>query len=520
MSNRKSKGRSRHATVTLKADGMDFGVANKFLFDAREVVLKKDEDSLFRIKYDGYEFDGLPFLIMSADWWKAYHQDDLSQEALKFSQHVSYLDLDDLYVSKESELVQKTLIASPFANGMSLVASFLAHKDKRAFAKLVMREAGVCLQEVLINSKCNHLVYTCEGIHNSQAFSYYMLLAWVVTLHPPLGIYLKRQIRASGYSEMIDSFAPEGSYLRRYIRGEISAKEFHTAYSMPRFLDGTSLRDRELLAMLSEGKYDGTDITPAWKEILETCKGMTDGNLVMRFGMQMGRYYARSEARWEADTEIVALRNKVDYYQSQLDQQRSKYNSIIARKDARIEKLGSNQSKLDKLENENKKLRDSIVKESRVDTLTEELEETQAELNRMIEKYSVLKTELRSLRKLARPVTQSVEEEVVTITEEPEEQISVNDMLLRLANLRVLVVGGDTLGIPEYLSKRGMKAFQFSRSLKVGFKCDIIMIVTHQVAHKEVGAAVAWARGNDYELVYFNGTSKDKCIETLYSSIT
>ena len=513
----KGKRKRKRATITLKVDGVDYGVANQLLCAARSAALNKDIDTLFNVRLNGYEFDGLPFLITGSDWWKSEYRDALSHEALKYSEHVPNIDLEDLYIDEEQKCVNQTLISSPFIGGASLVAAFLCKVDIRAFVRIAMMEAGVCIQSVLINNTMEHIDYRCPGVHNSQAFSYYILLAWIVTVYPPLGVYLSRQLRSSRYNDIMASFAPDGSCLNRYLKGDISAAAFKAEYFMPRYLDGTSLRDREMLCLLTEGEYEGQDMDKVLKAVLVTGRCLMDGNLIVRFGLQLGRYFSRSRTRWDLDSKVISLQNDIVLLRGKLSEQRKKHLNVLAKKDNRIEQLTDRLKEVDILVAENHKLREAMGKESKLDSIKEELAETQDELRLMTDKYIALKAELRDLRKVARSA-QQVGEPFEEEASAPEVvRVSQADMLLNLADTSVLVVGGDNLGISDYLVKQGIKAFQFSRTLKSGFKCDVIMVIANKVSHKDVAAAISWARGTDYEIVYFTGTNKEKCVEALYA---
>jgi len=506
----------RNSLSHVKLGGVDYGLINKYIADARTTLKIMDEDHLFDITWDGHTFNGLPFLLVGTDWWPPEGQYRISGIATELTQSRDYVDLELIIPKGCDKHVLNVLLPSTSWRRVSDVAQLVCSERIRDFAYLVSQSASSLLQYLVIENRREYLTYQCPGVCNTQAFSYYLLLPWLFTISPKLGTYLRRQLKICGFDSIMDMFCPEGSALRRYVHGEISGLELEKEYTKPQFPDGSSLQDREMLSMMSDGAYTGVDFRDHDRAVVESVRDMLYGNKNKQFGMQLGRYYAHSRNRWDSDVKIRKLESSIHRLEGELERQRQKTFSVQSKKDALSGRIRDKDAEIAHLKSELAGIRSKEEISKQEKELKSELGVVQKELATILDKYVKVKAELRSLKKQLRP---SAEEELAVTVEEVEKPKEEIDIISALRHFRILVVGGAHLGIVDELEAKGIKALQFHSSLKGGFRCDVILVVTRFVAHKDVAAAVSWVNGDNYDLVYFDGTNKEKCFKTLYDSL-
>lgn len=484
----------------------------------KDVVNKlgnKPVDEIFMVKYDDVKFDARPFIMNVC----SLYDDVMCIAAERYLKHNScYLDTD--FVSKFSEEnaeylnIFRSLL--PCARGIRESCALLNWKSPRSFLMLAAEVAFTCI----LTDSTGFEVY--EGVFGTMEFCRYITMYWIYNLSPRVrgclqGFYRYHHVR--DYMEKIFNDCPD---LVKYVKGDMWANTVYKHYTEEKFSDGSSVMQRETVAVLQDG-YDGRDLTfieqtLANKVYDNFINGCMNGSILYEF---VGMWSLISGENNALDNELKAVKLQCDELNKQVKSGSAKCkdlkaklleaNNHIKEVDSEISRLKSDLALLEKQS-------DTTV----LDNLKAEVHSLQLDNNRLLNDYLSLRKDYSSAVKKVKQLSALVPDNEAKLDSTPDVEkavIGVDEMARLISGKNILIVGGCGVGnIQAKLEQFGLCNVRHECGIinDIG-SCDCAVILTTTVSHSAVWRVEKFQKGMGFPIVYVNGVNSEMIIREVYN---
>lgn len=491
-------------------------------------ISKQDIKKIFNIKFKGHEFNCLPFLLNGTGYFSETYRSSLVKAVCKAELITKPFHFSDLKKSCDLDFdVFGGLYPSTSDLGIRSFGAFLYSKNPMELVKLLCRGSIEVVEEVIFNAQLIHFDYKYDKICNTQAFSYYISILWLMSLSPLLGTSIRKDLNRVKFKELIYSLCPEESIQFKYITGELSGKELKSKYIEKSFEDGSSIALREVMSNATSGDYTGEDLSSFEVGLMQECFDMNTCNEEYKLNEHLAYCYLFNGTYEKILADAMSSEMSIERYKDDALRYKDKL--------SRLQKESSSyKSNLTKLESEVSMLTTRLNNcttneelENRIKELEHQVKSLESENNSLFKERLELKQTISSQIKEIKSLSSRVVEEIDDTSElesnsDDIEQPTMEDMISVLEDKKLILVGGDRNSFLEQnLMDLGIKnVSRFNSNARTLGKCDYVIVFTIRCCHSDVYRAEKLAKGKKTELVYYNGVNIDGLIPFLYNEIT
>lgn len=500
----------------------NLALLNKELSNLYKKVMSAPLDNIFRIKYKGYEFNAMPFIITGASYFSDTFRSSLLDSICRLRPASDIVRFNTL--TSLNEDVLDSLYPASMDYGTRYLCYYLWEENPRELVRLLINGAAEVYQAVVYNSNLIHYDFQAKGVCNTQAFCYYTSLNWLFSFSPLLMKLSMQLLHRLKFKELYASLCPEESIHFKYISGEISAKELNTLYHKRQFEDNSSICLREVFTIALEGKYDWRPLT---EDELHIAEELYDGNTrdkEYKFNMHLGYCYLFNGTFKSVNKQLDELERKCEELSGVDEAYKSKLGSIksdLHKANNEIKSLKKENQSLNSKLNSIKTNDDLLVEIEELKRVNKELE---SENSKLFSERLALKQEVSSQKKQIKSLTASLvnqsneQVENSDILDDTEQLPSLDEMCEVLAGRYIALVGCDDIhsldiNFENYNFKH---VTHFDSNKRVLGKCDYCVIFTIRCKHTAVYKAESICRGTDTKLVYANCINFEQLIKLIY----
>lgn len=516
-------------------DGLVFGVnltkVNNCLRTISLDAPNRDMRTIFNMNFDGHEFNALPFLLNGSAWLSPEYRGYICQGVSNLDINTYQVHIDELKKEYKDSGVDFDLFDSllPCEHDYAIrwLGLYLYLKNPKSLVRNLVWGASEAFQRLIFDETIMTLEFKYNSICNTQAFSYMLLIAWLLQLDKSLIMYVRKRLNDKDFSGALKRACPEGSIHYKYISGEIDSKELSYQYWNKKLSDGSCVFTREYMSLATDGNYDGSDMHPNDVGNCDTWYSFFMTNVDYKLNLHLAYCFMFDGGIKRLTSEVESLNIEKEDLIKRVDSYRAK----ITQQQSDIDELKSDSHRLQNQVSElsNKAFTSDVEKElrSKIAELEVELKSKSQENSTLVDMIVDLKQQSRSQKKQIKQLTASLDKNIesddYSIDEFAEsENITVEEAADFLKDKRILVVGGDRSSsfIPS-LEKYGLKHVkQFDNSIKGISKCDCILLITILVSHSMIEHCTLLAKNTNASLVYYNGTNSENAILTMYDELS
>lgn len=495
---------------------------NKELSNLYKKVMSAPLDTIFNIKYKGYEFDCMPFLITGASYFSDTFRSSLLDSICRLKPANEIIKLNTLK-SVNKDLLD-CLYPATMDYGTRHLCYYLWEENPRELVRLLINGAAEVYSAIVFNSNLIHYDFSYNVICNTQAFCYYTSLNWLFSFSPLLMKLSMQMLNKLKFKQLYESLCPDESIHFQYIRGSISAKELNKLYFEKSFEDNSSICLREVYSIVTEGNYDGHALTEDEVAIADEIYDLNTRDADYKFNMQLGYCYLfngtfkKVNKQVEELTEECSKLQGVDTsYKHKLESVKDDLHSVIKENKSLKTEIQDLQSKLNAVKT-NQDLLDEIA------NLKQELADIKSENSQLFSERLSLKHEVSSQKKQIKSLTVRLHRDSNEQCEFSEEitdidiSVGLDEMCEALNSSYVTLVGCDDIGsIDKRFEAHGFKhVSRFDSNKRAIGKCDYCIIFTTRCKHTDVYKAESICRGTNAKLVYANCINFEQLINQIY----
>lgn len=499
-----------------------FALLNKELSNIYKKALSAPLDTVFNIKYKGYEFNCLPFLISGSSYFSDRFRSSLLQSISNLKPANDYVKLTELH-SLDSDVLE-SLYPAPMDYGTRYLCYYLYDENPREFIRLFINGAAEVYQAIVYNQNLIHYDFTYNSICNTQAFCYYTSLNWLFSFSTLLVQLSMQMLNKLNFKKLYHSLCPDESIHFKYIKGEITAKELNKQYLRKSLSDGSSICLREVYSILTEGRYDGRDLTNDEIYIAGEMYDLNTRDREYKLNMGLGYCYLTYNTFRKSNKQIEDLTLQCKNL-SGIDEEYKKKIAVVKNdlhlankeiKSLKTENL-SLKSKLGAIKT-NDDLLDEIAK------LKQELLEIKSENSQLFDERLELKHEVSSQKKQIKSLTASLHRDNNKQCEISEEiadiaiSLTLDEMCEKLRGSYITLIGCEnTNSIDKNFETYDFKhVSRFDSNKRAIGKCDYCVIFTTCCKHTDVYKAESQCRGTNAKIIYANCTNFEQLINQIY----
>ena len=325
------------------------------------------------------------------------------------------------------------------------------------------------------------------------------------------------------FKKLYHSLCPDESIHFKYIKGEITAKELNKQYLRKSLSDGSSICLREVYSILTEGRYDGRDLTNDEIYITGEMYDLNTRDREYKLNMGLGYCYLTYNTFRKSNKQIEDLTLQCKNL-SGVDEEYKKKIAVVKNdlhlankeiKSLKTENL-SLKSKLGAIKT-NDDLLDEIAK------LKQELLEIKSENSQLFDERLELKHEVSSQKKQIKSLTAlhrdnnkqcEISEEIADIAI----SLTLDEMCEKLRGSYITLIGCEnTNSIDKNFETYDFKhVSRFDSNKRAIGKCDYCVIFTTCCKHTDVYKAESQCRGTNAKIIYANCTNFEQLINQIY----
>ena len=499
------------------------------------VAAKADLDKVFLMDWKGTTFNVVPFLCAGISF---YALDEDQRHIAVSVLHHFVKNSDCLCEDLKSGLrkvFQENLSQrefelfnclpkhpNPAKASLSIMLYYLYIRDRRNFLSVMLEINSMLLAELAYGERTfdywKDMPYKDFG--NKEAFSFYIGLAWLLKTEPKFKMYMGKFLSHLNLKEKYREFCPENSFLDKVLKGELEDDKIGETYTSIHYLDGSSDYMRDVLLASSDGEYDGHDLT---KEIRD---------LIDYFDFEE-RDYLYGESQLSFFMSCFAVRGIAD--------DKEKYEQNLERHQMEIEKnmksihkkdslLDEYRDKIDKIEAENKQLRNELKDIHTDEELQKEIDLLNAEIKLLKEENTLFehthqrdKQEISLLRKKVGKIEASEIKDKLDIFESDEElesdfEVSLEQKIDLLKDKKIILLGAEFLTPTiQRMEELGFTDVTLcSKDTKKPGKFDICVVLSTRCMHDVVRRMETFAEKYNALWLYSASVNAEKIIELIY----
>lgn len=504
----------------------DYTMFYKELNNISKSLGKKDKVDIFNIRYKDYKFNCLPFLLNGTGYFSQSYRSTLTDSIARLSMTTEPCLMSEFNNVEGLDIkLFDSLIPALADMGIRMLGAYQYKNQPKDLIRILFRGSVETFETVILNGEMIHYKYKYSSICNTQAFSYYISILWLMSLSPFLYSLGIRDLRRVGFFDLLESLIPEESIHFKYICGELTSEELYEEYQKVRYDDGSSVCNREIMSNNTQGEYLGEDLD---YKAISTCSEIYDTytlNEDYKMNMHLAYCFLFDGTYKRLNNEISTLtmanereREKNERNSMKLRQTRdslNKLNSLVKEQSKEIVEL---RSKLSSIET------DDDLK-SEISNLRNEIKQLKSENEHLFNERTSLKQLISSQKKKIKSLMSRVQgnsdlEETFDDKQEDTIQVSLDYAISKIKDLRITYVGCDNNSIDSKMNSVGITNItRFSGSQRAIGKCDILLIFAIRCHHSEVYKAEKLCRGRDIPVVYLSCVNIEQVIMTIYSTM-
>ena len=495
---------------------------NKELSNIYKKALSDPLDTIFNIKFNGYEFNCLPFLIIGSSYFSDRFRSSLLQSVSNLKPANDYVKLSTLHNLNTDVL--ECLYPATMDYGARYLCYYLYEENPRELIRLLINGAAEVYQAIVYNQNLIHYDFTYNTICNTQAFCYYTSLNWLFSFSPLLAQLSMQMLNKLKFKQLYHSLCPDDSIHFRYIKGELTAKDLHKQYFDKSFSDGSSISIREVFSIITEGRYDGRDLTPDEISIAEEIYDLNTRDREYKLNMQLGYCYLTYNTFEKSNKQIKDLTRRCEElsgvdstYKHKLGLVKSDLHSANKEIKALKKENLSLQSKLTATKTD-----EALLDE--IERLKHELADVKSENSQLFNERLSLKHEVSAQKKQIKSLTASlnrVNNEQCEFSEELVDidvTLGLDEMCEAIRGSYITLIGCEGINsLDKNFKSHGFKhVSRFDNNKRVLGKCDYCIIITTCCKHTDVYKAESLCKGTDTRIIYANCTNFEQLINQIY----
>lgn len=488
--------------------------------------IKIDSDFWF-VNWEGYKFSIKPFLctglsfITIADNLLEFlctsvvmSEEDFFSKLSKFN----YKSYADLFSSDDNKVLETLMhqINSP----VSAIAKYIIGVEH---TKTLRQLLSLFIQEfvVVAYDKSAYTIFKDKNICNTQAFSYYLCMYWILQKSKKLQVYLSKEIKLVNFSVLLLELCPKTSIHYKWISGEISAESLLLSYTKKGIdNDNIPVLYREIYDLVqNDNDFDSkySSINSIVKLFLETtqvyskyvifmntiCVGyFTNGVYAYDREITQNKDILLKESSTNKDRivqEITTLRSQLKDLRKDNKDLKSQVKSLSNKVVDKPLDTSSLEHNIQELKSTISDLEYSISQKDKV------LAENKKKIRAQIKEIKSLNARLKNVKVDVQP---SIQEEVSTV--------NINELAQQLVGYHIGVFGGfDIHNLVEKFENYGLSIRHIvdEKRFNVG-NLDCAVILTTNIQHKIVARLKSQYNG---KIIYFNGMNIENMIVELYN---
>lgn len=501
----------------------DYTMFYKELNRVRQNIRTRPIEDIFHIKYKGFVFNCLPFLLNGTGYFSQEYRGTLTDSVARLSS-----TKEPVYISEfcDSSLLDvnvfKVLLPSLSDLGVRMLGVYQFFHEPKEMVKLLLRGSVEVFEECIINGKYIHFDYEYKEICNTQAFSYYVSILWLLSLSPSLKAFILRDLKKSRFAEVLDSLIPASSIHYKYISGEIGVDELCKQYVAESFPDGSSIASREIMCNSSEGKYKGEPLNyrelTLCNEVYSTYTFNEDYrmNTHLAYCFLFNGTYKRLEDEITNQT-ALAEREQEKARKATLKLKKARCDLDMANKELR-----EKDDELSALRTQLGSIQSYEDLEARVVSLEERVKSLDAENNQLfterLKMKKLISTQKKQLKSLSSSLVAQSDTAEVFEEESPEsEGVDFDAAVDFVKGLRLIYVGHAGSSIDAKLASYGLDNItKYRHSQRQLGKCDAIVVFTIRCHHDEVYRIERLCGGRDIPFIYLSCVNVEQMITEVY----
>ena len=498
-----------------------FALLNKECIKVEKSLPKRDLEEFYTVEMRGSKFNVLPFLINGLQY------------------HVPDRYLVDLYEAVASESKKDFLVeynakgkvlalcdsmlrpyqTYSFTNGVIELCYWLDDVQPYKLAKILYRVANKMASEIVTEKEqFRYLTYKNKKICNTQAFSYYLYLYWLVDKSNMVFGLLKPYLKGINIREKIYEMCPEESIHFQYIKGELDEKQLAKKYKNEVYVF-------EVLSNLTDGEYN--------KERPDVNDYMIAESLSnVMYGFSVNRL-----------SKMIAYASVYTGHSDGYNQENKKLKEKIVRQDKKLNDnanvIRDKRKNIEELKKEKEKFRKIAVEQARqlkemptydklnnkIDELHKEVKEYRKSEEELISEKVSLKREIATQKKVIKRLEAKLEsldldeEEISEVEDLVNDEVSVEVALEAIKDKKICIVGG--LGVTGYdtkLKEYGLHNITWTnKNNQCKGEYDIGVILASNAKHCTVRKMEKELK--DTPIIYLNGTNIERFIIEIYNKL-
>lgn len=518
-------GKSNLSSFNVPSTGKDYTMFYKEFNKLKRTIGSFNLDTVFLIKYKGHEFNCLPFLLNGTGYFSNTYRSMLTDSISKLSSVTEPVYMSDIAGVGGLDLNVFHAILPALADaGIRTMGAYHYKECPKEMLRLLLMGSIEVFESVAFGGDLIHFEYNCDGICNTQAFSYYVSILWLLSLSPLLSSLSIRDLKRARFGDIINKILPEDSIHFKYICGELSSDDLLSKYTEESYSDGSSVCLREIMSNCTEGKYKGEDFS--YKD-LGMCNDIYDSlvlNESYKLNMHLAYCFLFDGTYERLNKEILTQSKAVERENEKV----SKFDSRVKRLHTKIDNMANELKEKDKQIQE---LRNKLHSIKTNDTLVSEIKDLKSDnkklkveneqlFNERLSLKQIISTQKKEIKSLT---ARSYEDEGTDsdIVEDINEsnEVGVDEAIEAIKDLRITYICCDNNTIENKLKSMGVvNVTRFNNQKTIG-KCDVLVVFAIRCQHADVYKAEKLFGNRDIPIIYLNCVNVEQMIMAVYDTI-
>lgn len=477
-------------------------------------------NNLWDVTWKGITFSVKPFLCsglsfvgtyetfqLLCDWIIQYDSDFFNK-----LHDLTSTDFNNIFTTEENTIA--SCILYQFNSKAPCMIKYIIGMNNvsliRKLIDLLMKD----FMELSVSSDC-YIHFKDKTICNTEAFSYFISVLWVLQKSKKLQILLSKELKTVNIKALLDDVCPECSLHYKYLSGEITASQLKEGYLH------TDLYKKELYNLLfhDRSKVTDYDILAEVAAQIPTYKGFCGFADEMCSQYIKQRYYISDRKLYDnTKNELENIKKSDNILSIKYKELKSKAKAL-AKENASLQAKCSNNSNKDKASKFDKRLKElnSIISELKCE-LTKSISSIKEKDDIISKQKQLIRNQIKEIKSLKARLDEvsPVEVEKDEICKDIEPTTDISSMVEFLKDYKLGVFGGFNIdSIIEKFKTYGLEVkhiFDDDKFVVGDLDCAIVLV--SNIKHKTVKHLKAQYNGR---YVYVSGTSVKNMIQETYN---
>ena len=517
----------------ISLEKLDMKWRRSFMRELNKKLCIKDVDDFLKVTYKGYEFSIVPFAVNGFSFIKGQ---SFCYEILNLL--ISSLDKPEDIFEYNGDKVKDILGEENYYVSLSLLKDYdtcgkealsLLYKDKYLFADYIMR---TFMYECLLISDGLRCDDYDKKAYNTQAFSYYLTLYWVLQKSNVIRLSLGRFINKIDFKELLDSFLPDNSYFEQYFKKEISAKTLYTKVNSYISDKPYSIKEEEILfscGLVNEDLLKNKELSTLVLRLVNLVKYKEDISsvkfMVANSYFETGEYIKKMDELEALNNEIRGIKEDLKASNKQLTEANKELvirNKKIKELESDIEKIGISSDEYkykDTISKLSSKIKALFLKLDKKDIEISELEKKRLEL---VHEVSDKKKEIKQLKARLDEMNKEDSKNVESSSDiEVENEDDFPNIIKFLSDKKIILAGGLNKNLVSELKNLGISNVKqyIERAPKNLGYFDCVVVLADYAPHCVSIPLKDSARMCDKPFIYANGINPSLICRQIYDNL-